>query len=530
MNKIIKSIPYLFSLIIIMSLWNCGVKLPIPTPGIPSFLGGDKKDIEGAKVDFFPTIDETRTYTASLIQITENRVDAVFVAGGDTTISGDEEKTLNKILEKETEIYENFLSSLNRFITYVPEDGEMDINLKKGRENFIGKYATYNQSILAGLADFHVNSLERTAIESNARNLVTELEFIEASLPLPLDSLKVGSTFIIEIDSVDLFFQVLDDINDLTKKINVLRKTITNYQETQSEFQNFLERERTLTSDLTKSREEIIELYSAFDTTSKAQKEAIESLEQKLLSATDSLTSIINEINAGFKLDMSGLASQIVDSITSQRGEAEKQFFEVGTNMELFRLQIDSLKDVVRFYDIAENGLPELDLEVLDILTLPSVRHRIVLENGTIVVGQILAENPDRIIMQTSVGKLVIEKDFISEYKEKIYPKPKVVFEGEYTLVEHDKYDEIIGKVKNIGKQRADFVQIYFYLWDARTLPMGIGSSFASGRTVKFSTGVISTASIDPGNVADYKVIVEKGGTQTQVAYRTHEIKWLKYE
>ena len=89
-----------------MSLWNCGVKLPIPTPGIRSFIGGDKKDIEGAKVDFFPTIDETRTYTASFIQITENRVDAVFVAGGDTTITGDEEKTLNKILEKETEIYD----------------------------------------------------------------------------------------------------------------------------------------------------------------------------------------------------------------------------------------------------------------------------------------------------------------------------------------------------------------------------------------------------------------------------------------
>ncbi|MFQ6673364.1 MAG: hypothetical protein ACE5GH_01110, partial [Fidelibacterota bacterium] len=407
--------------------------------------------------------------------------------------------------------------------------GQMDQNLTKGRKNLAVKYDAYAKAIEAGIADEALDALEETAIQSNARSFSTELQFVESSLPLPFDSLKVGPSFVVEADSVDLFFEVVSDIDDMTKELQELRTKVAQYQMAKAEMEGFLEREKALSEEIRKGQAEVENLNAKLDTTRTRQKKGFSRLDTKLSSKSDSLTRVIRQVDATIKTDISSLASGIADSITAQKQMSDSLSFQLETNVEYLQEEIDSLKSVVRYYDIAEKGLPQLDEDVLGILKLPTLRNKITLRNGTIVVGQILAENLDVIVMQTAVGKLVIEKNFITRYDENIFPGPKVEFEGDYQMTEYPDREEFTGVVRNVGQKNADFVKVTFFLWDATTNPIAVGSAFVDGITRRFSTGVISDASVPPGGTARYHLTVQKQPGK-KVAYRTNDIKWRGYE
>ncbi len=197
--------------------------------------------------------------------------------------------------------------------------------------------------------------------------------------------------------------------------------------------------------------------------------------------------------------------------------------------MSFFRTQIDSLKGVVRYYEFAEKGLPELDEDVLNILKLPVLRHKITLKNGTVIVGYKFAENLDVIVMETTLGKLVIDQDYILKYDEQYFPGPKVEFVGDYEKIEYPNREEFLGRVRNIGKKRADFVKVTFFLWASTTDPLGVGGAMVDGATTKFTTGVISDASLEPGQMGTYRVVVEKQKS-TRISYRTNEVTWRDYK
>jgi len=483
----------------------------------------------GQKMDFFPAAERARKNIASLIQLSETRLDATFVSVEDSVFVQQEEAGLTELKQQENVVFQDLIATLDTFLQFVPPGGLMDHNVTRGRNNIAAKYDSYTKAIEAGMTDQSLNDLEKTAIESNARSLITELQFVESSLPLPFDSLKVGSTFIIEADSVDLFFEVQRDIDDMTKELEDLKSTIQQYQKAKSDMEGFLQREKVLTEEIQKRKEEIGNLNRDLNTAQDLQKEGFVSLDTKLDSQSDSIGVVIRQVDASIRTDLSNVVSTITDSVTSQKQESDSLFFRVGTNMTLFQEEIDSLKSVVRYYDIAEKGLPEINEDILNILKLPTLQHKITLNNGTILVGQIVEENLDNIILQTTVGKIVIEKNTIASLDETFFPGPKVEFEGDYELVEYEDREEFRGIVRNIGKKKADFVRVTFFLWDANTNAIGIASAFVNGITTKFTTGIISNASIDPGETATYHVIVEKEPGK-KVAYRTNEIKWRDYK
>ena len=84
--------------------------------------------------------------------------------------------------------------------------------------------------------------------------------------------------------------------------------------------------------------------------------------------------------------------------------------------MTVFQSQVDSLKSVVRYYDIAEKGLPEIDEDVLNILKLPKLKNKITLKNGTIVVGHKIAENLDIIILGSLIPGRFIAKSEVANW------------------------------------------------------------------------------------------------------------------
>ena len=297
-----------------------------------------------------------------------------------------------------------------------------------------------------------------------------------------------------------------------------MRQTVADYGAAKQEMVSFLDREKKLTTGLEESKSRIDQLSARIDTTRTTQTQV-----------ADSMGTVIRQTDAALKDQIGNLSVSIVDSITSQKSASDSLFFSLGTSMSFFRTQIDSLKGVVRYYEFAEKGLPELDEDVLNILKLPVLRHKITLKNGTVIVGYKLAENLDVIIMETTLGKLVIDQNYILEYDEQYFPGPKVEFVGDYEKIEYPNREEFLGRVRNVGKKRADFVKVIFFLWDSTTDPLGVGEAMVDGATTKFTTGVISDASLEPGQMGTYRVLVEKQ-KGTKISYRTNEVTWRDYK
>lgn len=492
-----------------------------PSPPEPVEVATQAPSVEASsqdRLEFFPTANRTRENIAGLITLSESRVDATVSAVSDEIISEGESGELSALQSQEETTYGNLIFDLDAFIGYLPTDSKSYAVMSSGRKNLEAKYSTYSLSLSGGAADQTIDEIEKSAIESNTRALINELRSIESSLPLPPDSLETGSTFIFESDSVDLFFEVVKTMEEMTLEMEELRKTVAEYGAAKQEMADFLDREKLITGELEESKARLAQLSARIDTTRSMQAEA-----------ADSIGTIIRQTDAALKDQIGGLSVSITDSITQQKGESDSLFFSLGTNISLFREQIDSLKGVIRYYDIAEKGLPELDEDVLNILKLPVLRHKITLKNGTIVVGYILTENYDLIVMETTIGKLVIDRDFISEYDEQYFPGPKVEFVGDYEKREFSDREEFSGRVRNIGKKRADFVKVSFFLWASTTAPLGVGTSMVDGATTKFATGVISDASLEPGQMGTYRVVVEKQ-KGTRVSYRTNEVSWREYK
>ena len=519
------NIPRLFLCLIVLAMtWGCGGSQtlqsrpsppkPIATTAQVPTAGGSAQE----RLEFFPTANRARKNIGTLITLSESRVDATITALSDELITTSENNEMTSLQSQEETTFKDLIFDLDAFIGYLPTDSKSYATTTKGRNNLEAKYASYSLSVSGSAIDQVIDEIEKSAIESNARVLVEELRTIESALPLPPDSLETGSTFIFESDSVDLFFEVVKSVDEMTKEMEQLRQTVADYGTAKQEMVSFLDREKKLTTDLEESKSRIDQLSARIDTTRTRQTQV-----------ADSMGTVIRQTDAALKDQIGNLSVSIVDSITSQKNESDSLFFSLGTSMSFFRTQIDSLKGVVRYYEFAEKGLPELDEDVLNILKLPVLRHKITLKNGTVIVGYKLAENLDVIIMETTLGKLVIDQDYILKYDEQYFPGPKVEFVGDYEKIEYPNREEFLGRVRNIGKKRADFVKVTFFLWDSTTDPLGVGGAMVDGATTKFMTGVISDASLEPGQMGTYRVLVEKL-KGTKISYRTNEVTWRDYK
>ena len=516
------NIPRLFLCLIVLAMtWGCGGSQTRPSPPKPIATTAQVPTAGGSaqeRLEFFPTANRARKNIGTLITLSESRVDATITALSDELITTSENNEMTSLQSQEETTFKDLIFDLDAFIGYLPTDSKSYATTTRGRNNLEAKYASYSLSVSGSAIDQVIDEIEKSAIESIARVLVEELRTIESALPLPPDSLETGSTFIFESDSVDLFFEVVKSVEEMTKEMEELRQTVADYGTAKQEMVSFLDREKKLTTDLEESKSRIDQLSARIDTTRTRQTQV-----------ADSMGTVIRQTDAALKDQIGNLSVSIVDSITSQKNESDSLFFSLGTSMSFFRTQIDSLKGVVRYYEFAEKGLPELDEDVLNILKLPVLRHKITLKNGTVIVGYKLAENLDVIIMETTLGKLVIDQNYILKYDEQYFPGPKVEFVGDYEKIEYPNREEFLGRVRNIGKKRADFVKVTFFLWDSTTDPLGVGGAMVDGATTKFMTGVISDASLEPGQMGTYRVLVEKL-KGTKISYRTNEVTWRDYK
>ena len=204
-------------------------------------------------------------------------------------------------------------------------------------------------------------------------------------------------------------------------------------------------------------------------------------------------------------------------------------FFELKSSVDILHQQVDSLKRVISVYEKGRGPIPTIDEELLNLIKIPQLRHRIELQNGTIVNGEIIQEDDLGIILQTSIGQLAIERDRIVNITDDLPPNAKVELMGEPFVNAFPDREEITGKIKNIGTKRADFVRVIANLWSPTTMLIQKDSVFVTGKKQKYFSGIRADTALEPGSVSEFKLVIPLS-EGNKVSYRTYEVRWESYK
>ena len=213
-----------------------------------------------------------------------------------------------------------------------------------------------------------------------------------------------------------------------------------------------------------------------------------------------------------------------------ERLDTGESFFEIKSSIDVLREQVDSLKKIISVYEEGRGAIPNIDEDLLNLIKIPQLRHRIELQNGTVVNGEIIEEDDLGIIVQTSIGQLAIEKDRIIDISEDLPPLAKVELLSEPLVDVYIDREEIRGTVKNIGSKRADFVRVIANLWSPTTQLIYQDSVFISAQSAKFFTGIKSGTSLEPGSTSEFKIVISTSKTIDEVSYRTFEVRWESFK
>ena len=87
--------------------------------------------------------------------------------------------------------------------------------------------------------------------------------------------------------------------------------------------------------------------------------------------------------------------------IKKDKLDSDEPFFEIKSSIELLHKQVDSLKKVISTYEEGKGAMPTIDEDLLNLIKVPQLRHRVELQNGTVVNGEIIEEDELGVIIQT---------------------------------------------------------------------------------------------------------------------------------
>tara|TARA_B100001750_G_scaffold210452_1_gene191025 strand:- start:356 stop:1144 length:789 start_codon:yes stop_codon:yes gene_type:complete len=188
---------------------------------------------------------------------------------------------------------------------------------------------------------------------------------------------------------------------------------------------------------------------------------------------------------------------------------------------------IAALKAQVRDYDSRIRNW-DSSVDIFRKIQYPHLTHEIELTNGTLVNGNIIQENSDRMIVKTQIGQLTIDKSDIATIKNISPNIPEVEFNGDATEEIYSDHRVFTGEIANNGFRRADFVRVIYKLYSEKTELVGIDSTFIDGSKFIYKSGVISDTALEPSSSVGYVVSVE--ADSSLVRYVTREIKWDVFE
>ena len=208
---------------------------------------------------------------------------------------------------------------------------------------------------------------------------------------------------------------------------------------------------------------------------------------------------------------------------SNQKLKFEDLFFNYETNLKALKTEIDSLKSVVKGYQKGQK-MPNVSKDLLNVIKVPTFQHRVELQNGTVVSGDLIEES-STLVLETQIGTLVLKKEMVIRMEKLKKPGPKVIFVGDPFIDIYPDRQIFSGKVKNVGDVRADFVRVHGNLFDQTTKITGSDSIFVKGKKITYRTNVVSDTALEPGQLAPFTLTVKvKKGRKAE--YHTMDINW----
>jgi len=205
-------------------------------------------------------------------------------------------------------------------------------------------------------------------------------------------------------------------------------------------------------------------------------------------------------------------------------------FYPVKESLDDLRREMNELKARIVEYETTVS-VPTVNTDMLKMIKTPHLKHRITLSNGTIVHGNILKEDSEKMTVETQLGQITLDKTTIEEYSEVSAPAPEVKMNGTFNGPEQRNEGQkfiYTGSLVNNGKYKADFVRIIFKIWDENTGLIASDSAFVDGSNIKYPNGVITDSALNPGDVGTFNVVVDvpRGA---KYEYETYDIHWENY-
>jgi hypothetical protein len=236
--------------------------------------------------------------------------------------------------------------------------------------------------------------------------------------------------------------------------------------------------------------------------------------------------------NKGDSKDEAIDESELIEMDTEESNEgsffdSSEPFYPLQETIDDIQEEMSELRAKVLDY---ESRIKNQDnsLETLHKIQFPHLTHEIELTNGTLVNGNIIQENSDRMIVKTQIGQLTIDKANVATIKNIAPNVPEVQFQGDAIDEIYPNHRVFSGVVYNDGFRRADFVRVIYKLWSERTELIGIDSSFVEGSKTIYKSGVISDTAIEPGHSSEF--IIHVDADSSLVRYVTREIKWDTFD
>jgi hypothetical protein len=247
-------------------------------------------------------------------------------------------------------------------------------------------------------------------------------------------------------------------------------------------------------------------------------------IDLKLEFEPEEITSVPQAVDQGSMESSLTLLPQQRKTVDDKKLKFDDLFFEYESNLKALEIEVDSLKSVVKSYEKGQT-MPNVSRKILDLIKIPESQHRVELQNGTVVSGELVQESDSTLTLRTQIGTLVLKKEMVVRMNETERPGPKVVFLDDPFIDYYPDRQIFSGRIQNIGQARADFVRVIGNLFDQATQNTGLDSVFVKGSRIAYDSNVVADTALEPGQAASYTLTVHiDKGQKTQ--YHTMDIHW----
>ena len=219
------------------------------------------------------------------------------------------------------------------------------------------------------------------------------------------------------------------------------------------------------------------------------------------------------------------ISSVIADSVEIVQIE---HFYNLEKSLEDIQKEIELLRTRVMKY---EHKSPEMNYtkQLKELIDKPPPAHKISLMNGSIIEGTIKKDKLDYLLVDTNVGKLIINKSEIESIDDLILPNPDVVFIGHGQEEVFETFRLYTGKVINQGSRRGDFVRVIYNLWGENTQLIRSDSSFVEGTQIIYHSGIVTDTVLEPNQSGQFKVQISIPDSII-VSYITRDVRWALFD